>query len=49
MTQDELDRIVTCLPSARTLFYYFKDRYALMLLEEVVGQFIFGKGAEGIE
>jgi hypothetical protein len=38
MTQDELDRIVGRLPSARTLFYYFKDRYALMLLEEVVGQ-----------
>ncbi len=38
MTQDELDQIVCGLPGARTVFYYFKDRYALILLEEVVGQ-----------
>ncbi|MCP5420505.1 MAG: hypothetical protein H6969_08465 [Gammaproteobacteria bacterium] len=31
------EEIIACLPEGRTLFYYFKDRYALMLLAWVVG------------
>ncbi|MDG2383275.1 MAG: hypothetical protein P8N76_16515 [Pirellulaceae bacterium] len=36
MQQAVLDRIIERSPSGRLLFYYFKDRYALMLLEDVV-------------
>lgn len=34
MNQCELDEITGRLPRGRTLFHYFKDRYALMLLED---------------
>ena len=30
--------IITCLPKGRTLFHYFKDRYALLLLSYAVGE-----------
>ena len=33
MKQQEIEEIKAILPDDRTLFYYFKDRYALMLLE----------------
>lgn len=33
----EADNIIKCLPQGKTLFYYFKDRYALMLLGYFVG------------
>ena len=36
MDQCELDTIIARLPRGRTLFHYFKDRYALMLLESSV-------------
>lgn len=36
MKLNEIDEIKGILPKDRTLFYYFKDRYALMLLENVV-------------
>ncbi len=36
MKLDEIQEIKGILPEDRTLFYYFKDRYALMLLENVV-------------
>ena len=31
-----IDEIIACLPKGRTLFHYFKDRYALMLLSYFV-------------
>ncbi|MDH5178322.1 MAG: hypothetical protein OEZ39_08965 [Gammaproteobacteria bacterium] len=37
MNKHELDEIIACLPDERTLFRYFKDRYALMLLDHFVG------------
>ena len=37
MDQTQIDEIVACLPRGRTLFPYFKDRYALMLLTYFVG------------
>jgi hypothetical protein len=37
MTEQEWREIVACLPKGRTLFYYFKDRYALELLQRLVG------------
>ena len=30
--------IIACLPKGRTLFHYFKDRYALLLLSYAVGE-----------
>jgi len=35
MKLEEIQEIVSILPEDRTLFYYFKDRYALMLLEHL--------------
>jgi hypothetical protein len=32
MKHAQLEEIIACLPRGRTKFYYFKDRYALMLL-----------------
>lgn len=37
MHQQEFDQIVNRLPRGRTLFHYFRDRYALMLLEAAAG------------
>ena len=37
MTKDAIEEIVACLPEGRTPFYYFLDRYALMILGLVVG------------
>lgn len=37
MKKEEIDEIIACLPSERTLFYYFKERYALMLLAWFAG------------
>ena len=36
MKLNEIREIMDCLPKGRTKFYYFKDRYALMLLAYVV-------------
>jgi hypothetical protein len=33
-----LDEITACLRQERTIFYYFRDRYALLLLQWAVGQ-----------
>ena len=33
MKQDQIDEIVACLPKGKTYFYYFAEKYALMLLE----------------
>lgn len=33
MKREELDEVLDCFGSERTLFYYFKDRYCLSLLE----------------
>ena len=33
-----INDIITALPKDRTLYYYFKDRYALTLLSSVVGE-----------
>ena len=42
MDKLEVKEIIDCLPRGRTPFYYFKDRYALMLMglafEEPVGK-----------
>lgn len=38
MDKKQLDEIIDCLPKERTLFHYFKGRYALMLLQSVVGE-----------
>lgn len=38
MDKHQLNEIIDCLPKERTLFPYFKGRYALMLLQAVVGQ-----------
>lgn len=32
--------IIDCLPTGKTRFYYFKDRYALLLLGLVAGQYV---------
>jgi hypothetical protein len=32
MNKQEINEIIECLPRGRTPFYYFKDRYALMLM-----------------
>ncbi len=36
MKLEEINEIKACLPKSRTLFYYFKDRYALELLADAV-------------
>jgi hypothetical protein len=36
MKLHEINEIKACLPNSRTLFYYFKDRYALELLADAV-------------
>ena len=38
MDKSLIDEIRACLPQGRTLFHYFKDRYALMLLAYMVGE-----------
>lgn len=38
MKLNEITEIMACLPAGRTKFYYFKDRFALMLLRYVVGE-----------
>lgn len=37
MNKKLLNEIIACLPKGKTLFYYFKDRYACMLLADYVG------------
>ena len=37
MHQTQIKEIIGCLPKGRTLFSYFKDRYALMLLTHFIG------------
>lgn len=37
MQEQDADEIIYCLPEGKTFFYYFKDRYALMLLSQFVG------------
>lgn len=37
MNQNEVIEILDCLPKERTLFRYFKGRYALMLLKHFIG------------
>jgi len=36
MKQQLVDEIIACMPKERTVFRYFKDRYALMLLSYMV-------------
>lgn len=36
MDKHTVDEIIACLPQGKTFFYYFKDRYALMLLAQAV-------------
>ena len=38
MKIDDILDIMDCLSEGRTKFYYFKDRYALMLLSHIVGK-----------
>ena len=38
MDSSEVQEIISCLPQGRTFFPYFKDRYALLLLAELVGE-----------
>ncbi|MFH0785290.1 MAG: hypothetical protein V2B20_25515 [Pseudomonadota bacterium] len=38
MEQNQIEEILQYLPKSRTKFYYFKDRYALMLLSYAIGQ-----------
>ena len=38
MRRDELDEILSCFPEYRARFYYFKDRYALLLLNLAVAR-----------
>ena len=38
MKTDEVNEIIACLPKGRTQFYYFKDRYAFLLLGLVAEQ-----------
>ena len=37
MQEQDADEIIYCLPAGRTHFHYFRDRYALMLLSQFVG------------
>lgn len=36
MSPEAVDEIIACLPQGRTLFHYFKDRYALLLLSMMI-------------
>lgn len=36
MKKQDAEEIIACLPQGRTLFYYFKDRYAPLLLSKAV-------------
>lgn len=38
MKEALVQEIIDCLPKGRTKFYYFKDRYALMLLSYIAGK-----------
>ena len=38
MNPETAQEIIACLPQGRTLFFYFKDRYALMLLRWYIGE-----------
>lgn len=35
MKQEQINKIIASLPKDRTLFYYFKDRYALLLIDHM--------------
>ncbi len=37
MKNKEANEIIACLPKGKTFFYYFKDRYAIMLLSYFLG------------
>lgn len=37
MELQELSEIISCLSGERKVFYYFRDRYALMLLQDYIG------------
>ena len=37
MDMEQATEIIECLPKGRTIFHYFKDRYALELLSYHVG------------
>ena len=37
MDKNLVKEIIDCLPKERTLFRYFKDRYALILLNHFIG------------
>ncbi len=37
MDNKELCEIIECLPRGRTVFHYFKDRFALLLLRHLIG------------
>ncbi|MCK5810401.1 MAG: hypothetical protein KAH00_04890 [Cocleimonas sp.] len=37
MELEQLKEIITCLSGDRHVFYYFRDRYALMLLKDYIG------------
>ena len=38
MDKHLIDEVIECLPKGRTKYYYYKDRYALMLLSYQIGQ-----------
>lgn len=38
MLDREAQEIIACLPKERTLYYYFKDRYAFALLHALIGE-----------
>ena len=38
MKYEEAREIIACLGRQRTLFHYFKDRYACLLLADLVGE-----------
>lgn len=38
MEKKQIDELIECLSGDRTKFYYYKDRYALMLLSYFIGQ-----------
>jgi len=38
MDKNLVNEIIECLPKERTLFRYFKDRYAFLLLQHLVGE-----------
>ena len=37
MDDQQVEEIIACLPSERTLFHYFKDQYAVYLLKQYLG------------